>query len=193
VLRSKTAAFVVAAGLVALASPSSVIDSLSLLPGIDIASFPFLRWWGAAYVTAGVLVEWDLRTERSDGIAVEHVAGVAITCVAALLSTVLVDGGTDVTRDVVLSVGVVIPLVVGSVDTTKGRFAAVSLALVPICLGAIVIDRPFAAAAPALWTPAVFTLYSLVFGAPLYLLGRVWRLGGPQSEATRDAASPHRG
>ena len=192
-LRSKIAAFVVAAGLVALASPSSVIDFLSLLPGIDIASLPFLRWWGAVYVTAGVLVEWDLRTERSRGIAVERVAGVVIVCVAALLSAVLVDGRTDVTRDFVLSVGVVIPLVAGSMETTESRLAAMSFALVPICFGAIVIDRPFAAAAPALWTPTVFTLYSLVFGVPLYLLGRDWRLGDHQLKATRNAGAPHRG
>lgn len=183
-LRSKTAALVVSMGLVALAFPSSVLDFLSLLPGIDVASFPFLRWWGAVYIAAGVLVEWNLRSDRSTQSIIKRVIGVAVACVGALLLAILLSGESAIFRNFALSAGVVIPLIVGTMNTAKRRIIAVSLVLVPISIGMVVIGRPFASAAPAVWVPTIFTLYSLVFGIPLYVLGRDWRLDQRQPRTT---------
>jgi len=183
-LRSKTAALVVSMGLVALAFPSSVLNYLSILPGIDIASFPFLRWWGAVYIAAGVLVEWNLRSDRSTQSAIKSVIGVAVACVGTLLLAILLSSESAIFRNFALSAGVVIPLIVGTMDTTKSRLIAVSLVLVPISIGTVVIGRPFSSAAPAVWVPTIFTLYSLVFGIPLYVLGRDWRLDRRHPRAT---------
>lgn len=55
--------------------------------------------------------------------------------------------------EVALSAGVVVPLIVGTMDTTKSRLVAVSLVLVPISIGMVVIGRPFSSAAPEVWVP----------------------------------------
>lgn len=179
--RSKTAALVASIGFVALVFPSGVAGFLSLLPGIDITSFPLLRGWGAVYLAAGGLVEWLLRTARPTQL--KRILWVTSACVVVLFLAILVSGDSTVFRNFVLSLGVVVPFVVGSMDTTKRRLAALLLVLAPIGVGTLVIERPFSLAAPAVWLPAVFTLYSLIVEIPLFALGREWRLGGQMQAA----------
>lgn len=173
--RSKTAALVVSIGLIGLVVPSKVAGFISLLPGIDIASFPFLRWWAAVYIAAGTLVEWNLRFARPPQL--KRVVLVTLVCVAVLFFAVLLSDESAVFENVALSLGVVIPLVVGSMETSKSRLAALLLVLVPIGGGTVVVERPASMAAPAVWVPTVFTLYSLACGLPFYVLGRAWRMG----------------
>ena len=130
----------------------------------------YLQLWGVAYLVCGALI--TSFAHRGTVLTRRHVSGVATGCCITMAVIVLTTYRLPV-HAVLPSVAVVVPLLIGGEESIKTRFGTVGLIPLIIIVSTLVSRPSPSIAAPQFFIPSIFTIYSVIIGAPLYSLSRI--------------------
>jgi hypothetical protein len=169
--RAWVATLIAAAGLLGVVSPSSVVGVLDPLP--HISSDTPIRSVGMVYLLAGGLIAWNVSTGRPN--YWKNVLVVVVACAAGLWVVFHWGDSSPDSAVFLAALCILFPLIVGSVDSIKSIALSVASVLLLVVMGMFAFEPP-----PS--SPTVGDLYIaflatiwVVFGVPLYIVGREWR------------------
>jgi hypothetical protein len=171
--RSKLAILYGLAGLFGIVLPAYAIGILNGLLGVGMnrSDHSLFRLVATVYFVSGALVAVHMHLDHPAGLrnAVTVVLGAAV---GTFLARYVWLPGSDAAIVVAILV-MLIPLLVGSTVSAEGFLAAIFSLLMLMVIGTI-LQEPSFSASPLL-TVITVTIFGLLWGLPLYILGWIWR------------------